>query len=563
MSIKGSLHLRYLGKILFISNMMCILLGILYVKSNDYYIVWSAVGIALILTLMGNLLLIFLQNIILVKFNRKTKMIRILGYVYLINNFFSMLGMLLGNLTLSNSYFNTIKDNINLYFVIYLSYFSIFILGGIISYLITFNCSCGDDNIENLKGNWILKVIFKCINYIILILGVLFCWIILTRKDLRNFEIYTVGFSAFFSFIFLGATIMLLNLKCENRRSTSYFLVSIVGVIVFIISILPIALTPYTIYRAEESFSEAFGKDWREGIDNNAERYFLKRSFSVPSYFLGIQTNDFLVKRDIKFHEGKDREGKKIRLYFDVYMPKKSNIKFPGEGSTIVRIHGGAWVAGDKGRYNVLQMNKYLAQQGYTVFDIQYGLSNNSSFTMDLGEPEYVRGNFTIDDMINHIGIFTKYIEKNYKEYNTNLDSVFISGGSAGGHLATVASLAINSGRYNDIFSSRIKIKGFIPFYPANGLSKLGGICGEDEFVNPILLVGKESPPCLIYQGTRDSLVPMQLSKEFKMQYLNKENKSCAVLFMPLGSHGSDYYFAGQYNQIFLYYMERFMYIFR
>jgi hypothetical protein len=30
---------------------------------------------------------------------------------------------------------------------------------------------------------------------------------------------------------------------------------------------------------------------------------------------------------------------------------------------------------------------------------------------------------------------------------------------------------------------------------------------------------------------------------------------------MPFGGHASDFYFTGYYNQIFLYYMERFIYL--
>lgn len=560
--IKENSILRYLGKTLFILNMLCIMLGILYIRVHNHSIIWNIFGSVLIITLLGNFLLVYIDNIVLVKNSKLIKAIKILGYVYLINNIFAMQGMMLGNFTLSNSYSNTIGENIYLYVTIYSSYFSIFILGITISYLNSMNLNFRDKWSESrIKEKSIFRSILKSLCYINLLLGIFFCWIILTRHDLRNFEIYTVEFSVFFAFIFLSTLIILLNLKAKERKTKSYYLVSVVGIVVVVVCALPLILTPYTISKAEESFFQAFGEDWRSKIDSNVNNCFLKSPFSIPAYFLGIESNDFLVRQDVMFYEGIDGNGKKVKLHFDAYTPKKLDKILPGEGSTVIRIHGGAWVAGDKGKLNVLQMNKYLAEQGYTVFDIQYGLSNNSSLTLELGEPEYVKGNFTIDDMIEHIGIFTKYIEKNAQEYKANLNSVFISGGSAGGHLATAVGLAINSGKYNDIFASKIKIKGIIPFYPANGLSKLGELSGNKNFVNPIYLVEKNSPPCLIYQGTRDSLVPRELSEELKGKYISKGNVGCAILKMPLGGHGSDYYFSGQYNQIFLYYMERFLYI--
>jgi acetyl esterase/lipase len=175
---------------------------------------------------------------------------------------------------------------------------------------------------------------------------------------------------------------------------------------------------------------------------------------------------------------------------------------------------------------------------------------------------ENVLGDFNIDDMVRHIGIFTKYLAL-HVEYHANLDSVLISGGSAGGQLTIASGLALSSGKYSDILDSRLKIKGIIPFYPANGLSQALGIGGANELTNPSALVDANSPPCLIYQGTHDGLVDPEIASDFRDTYVKAGNTKCALLSMPFGSHGSDYYYSGYYNQVFMYYMERFMYQFR
>jgi len=555
---------KHLGKLLLILNCLCIVFGVCYINIKYYSGTWNVFGVILTAALVGNFLLVYINNIVLIKKNHKEiRVIRILGYIYLVNNIFAMLGMMIGNITLSNSYFNSLEDDKYVYTLIYLSYFSIFIFGMVLSCLSTANFKDENNYNKKVDRGRILKKIFKIICYIVLIFGVFFSWIILTRHDIRNIEVYTVGFSVFFGFIFCSNLIILLSLKVKDKNTKIYYFVSTIGTVVVAICILSFILTPYTIKKCEKEFSEAFGKEWREKIDKNHKKYLLKTPFCVPAYFLGIDSHNFVVKKDIMFYKGIDNNQKEVKLYFDVYMPKKLDNNLPGIGTCIIRIHGGAWVAGDKGEMNMLQMNKYFAGQGYTVFDIQYGLSNSSSFTLELGEEEHVKGNFNIDDMLKHIGIFTKYLERNAEKYGVDLDSVFISGGSAGGHLSTATALAINSGRYNNIFSSKIKISGIIPFYPANGLSALGEIGGREDFVNPISLVEKNSPPCLIYQGTRDSLVPIELSENLKNKYTSKRNKRCAIMRMPLGGHGSDYYFSGQYNQVFLYYMERFIYIYK
>ena len=72
-------------------------------------------------------------------------------------------------------------------------------------------------------------------------------------------------------------------------------------------------------------------------------------------------------------------------------------------------------------------------------------------------------------------------------------------------------------------------------------------------------LIRPDSPPCLIFQGTKDGMVPPGTARSFEARYRQEGNDRCAVLYMPLAAHAGDYLFAGYYNQLFLYYMERFL----
>ena len=263
--------------------------------------------------------------------------------------------------------------------------------------------------------------------------------------------------------------------------------------------------------------------------------------------------------KDILYFNGSESSipiDKEVRLYFDVYLPLEGGENLPGNNSVLIRIHGGGWSFGDKGLTNMLQMNKYFASQGYVVFDIQYGLvdsGRSNPFT-----PDNVKGNFDKHDMIRHIGNFTYYLTQNADLFNANIDSVFISGGSAGGHLTCAVGLGASSTEFGDIISPNITIAGIIPFYPANRISNL-----VDPFLNPALLVETDSPPCLVFQGTQDGLVLPAVSQNLEQYYLNKGNTKFAILYMPFAGHANDLYFSGYYNHVFLYFMERFMYLFR
>ena len=303
---------------------------------------------------------------------------------------------------------------------------------------------------------------------------------------------------------------------------------------------------------------DAFGDIYHEK-NYKGNLNFRQAPFLLTEYFFGSRSGNYHVEENILFHEGRDKDGRRIGLYFDVYTPLNEGSSLPGKRSVLIRIHGGGWTSGDKGIYNFSQMNKYFAAQGFVVFDIQYGLRNTVTLSDIMPADITRRGNFDIDDMVEHIGIFLKYLADHREQYQVNLNSVFLSGGSAGGHLALTTGLGLASGNYTNLLDDRIKVKGLVPFYPGNGLSRILGIDGKDEFVDPYGLVDENSPPCLLYQGTHDGLVDAAISERFGSAYLQKNNPRCAVILMPFGSHASDLYFAGYYNQVFLYYMERFL----
>ncbi|GAI72495.1 unnamed protein product, partial [marine sediment metagenome] len=392
---------------------------------------------------------------------------------------------------------------------------------------------------EIIRAKEILYKIFMILTRVIFIIGIIFAINVLFGV----FEILTTGivlftpqFGTFFSFIFLANTIIYLKLKLKKKKwnPKKYYRTAIIGILVSGISMMPFFLTHSIVFNAEKKFVEMFGQDWREQIPVEVNSYFLQTPFSIPGYFLGLPPKSSIIEEQTLFYEG---EG--ISLYFDAYMPLNRGKKLPGENSTIIRIHGGGWVSGDKGHMNMMQMNKYFAAQGYIVFDIQYGLFDGTKPFVDSNTPDYNLGDFSIDDMMRHLGIFTIYLAEHADEYGAKLDSVFVSGGSSGGHLASAMALAIASEKYTDIFSQNLTIKGLIPFYPANGQMVYFGIDGKEEFKNPESLIEEDSPPCLIFQGTHDILNYFSITNNFRNTYLAEGNDECVILWMLLGKRTS------------------------
>jgi len=368
--------------------------------------------------------------------------------------------------------------------------------------------------------------------------------------------------TGFLMFLYLPTTLLLLKLSHKKRfKNWGRLSILVVGLLLTGLNALPLMSVPVSIQTAETEFKAAYGDNWRSDIPPTADNYFLPSQFNLYNYFLGFPHRDCNVETDVLYY---DADG--ILLYFDVYYPKGVYSDLPGNGSVIIKIHGGSWSAGDKSLGNVLVLNKYLAAQGYVVFDIQYGLFDTGS-TSFIPTPDYVMGNFTLHDMVYQIGTFTKLLETTYADtYNANLNSVFIMGGSAGGQLTGVIGLGYNDPYFSGNFSNALTIKGIVPIYPPDiapsfllpGNSSSNPLAFEK--FTPSNLADPSDPSTLIFQGLRDDLVSIDNAERIKSS-LNIEGVNCIVLTFPFAAHASDLIVGNTYSQVWLYYVERFLYL--
>lgn len=528
------------------TNLISLILGIVYSISPSINTFWNVYGVFLILTLLGNIALTLVGG------EHKK-----LDYLYLT---LSSLGMFV--VMVINTLVSLDVTNISSRSIVSIMLLNImFIVGGAIAGSRSFHGVKADEDVikESNKNKKVVKKALIVFLSIILLVGIYVCYALVIRERGSLYEMLLPEYSFFYGIIFLSVSALILKLSNSKMKSAFNMTVLTSGIIIFVVCALPLLSVPSLINHAEKSYSNAFGVE-QANISDKDKKFFRNMPFSIPEYFFGTPSGDYIVKEDIVYYEGTEGIDKGVKLRFDAYMPPKGKTNLPGQNSVLIRIHGGAWNIGDKGFQNYAQVNKYFATQGYVVFDIQYGLNDEDKFIEFAPIDEDVMGGFSIDDMIRHIGVFTSYLADNKDEYGANIDSVFISGGSAGGQLTNAVALGIHSGEYTDILDSRLNIKGAIPFYPANGLANIGG---DEKLVDPDLLVKSDSPPCLIYQGDMDGIVNSNISKDFRDVYLEKGNDQCALILMPYARHASDLYFSGYYNQVFIYHMERFMYQFK
>ena len=177
------------------------------------------------------------------------------------------------------------------------------------------------------------------------------------------------------------------------------------------------------------------------------------------------------------------------------------NIFSPVKPSTpkdvFIFIHGGSWNSGDKSLFNYL--GSRLARKGIVTVIIDYPLSPKANYNQMAGASARA----------------ANWVKENIGRYGGNPNKIFVSGHSAGGHLAAL--IAVRT-QYFDSIGTTSPIKGVI-LIDAAGLDMYDYLLDGDygpgktylktfttksviwKEASPIYHLHKGMPPMLIYRG--------------------------------------------------------------
>lgn len=186
----------------------------------------------------------------------------------------------------------------------------------------------------------------------------------------------------------------------------------------------------------------------------------------------------------------------------DIYLPKEG-----GPWPTVIYIHGGSWMNGDKGEAKGLA--DWLNPLGYAVVSINYRMYPRVKFPSLIEDPKCA----------------IRFLRANAIKYNLDPERFAAWGASAGGHLAALvgtsdASQGWDVGEYADQ-SSRVQavvdmsgISNLAEFKYSGLLTVIMlafGTKPETRLVgSPITYATSDDPPFLIIHGDRDATVPVE-----------------------------------------------------
>lgn len=227
----------------------------------------------------------------------------------------------------------------------------------------------------------------------------------------------------------------------------------------------------------------------------------------------------------------------------DIFRPAKMTGK---PMPILIQIPGGSWVAGSKSG-QALPLLYHLASHGWLCFAINYRVGPESRFPAML------------EDVLRAIA----WVKHHAQEYGGDASFVALTGGSAGGHLASLAGLVKDRARLQHGFESEdttvsavVSLFGRYDFLDRNNL--LGGDnvrrflarkvmpCPPNEdpqlwdLASPIAQVHADAPPFFMLHGTHDTFIPVEEARAFRDALAAVSKNGLIYAELPGAQHGFD-----------------------
>jgi acetyl esterase/lipase len=231
------------------------------------------------------------------------------------------------------------------------------------------------------------------------------------------------------------------------------------------------------------------------------------------------------------------------RNHLDIW--RRPDLDRGGRAPVLLQVPGGAWMVGSK-RQQAYPLMSHLAELGWVCVAINYRLSPRSTWP----------------DHIVDVKRALAWVKEHIAEYGGDPDWVAITGGSAGGHLSSLAALTANDPQFQPGFESAdTSVRAAVPFY---GLYDFNG---EDSAIHPLMapMLGKyvfkrtraeiadafrvaspisyvsaAAPAFFLLHGTNDSLIPVEQARAFSARLQQVSRQPVVYAELPRAQHAFD-----------------------
>lgn len=151
----------------------------------------------------------------------------------------------------------------------------------------------------------------------------------------------------------------------------------------------------------------------------------------------------------------------------------------------VFNIHGGGWMYGDKDLN--LDFGRFISKNHFSVGMPSYSLAFKG----------------TLKQMLDELFSALSYLIKHEKELNIDSDNIFLTGDSAGAHLALLMAAILNSEKLQEVYQikpEKLNIRGLI-------------LCNPAPYIDKFKFVEK---PAWMDKGARKTFEQMMYGKNYK-----------------------------------------------
>jgi acetyl esterase/lipase len=234
------------------------------------------------------------------------------------------------------------------------------------------------------------------------------------------------------------------------------------------------------------------------------------------------------------------------RNLLDVW--RRPDLPAEGRAPVLLQVPGGGWVYNDR-RYQAYPLLSALVKAGWVCVPINYRVSPRATWP----------------DHIVDVKRAIAWVRRHIGEHGGDPDFIVISGGSAGGHLSSLAALTANEPEFQPGFEETdTTVQAAVPFYGVYDLRDWTGHGGPKQAVrhvqrfvlksspstdaerwrraSPISWVRPDAPPMMIVHGANDSLAPVERARDMARDLRAVSEQPVVYVELPRAQHAFDTY---------------------
>lgn len=290
----------------------------------------------------------------------------------------------------------------------------------------------------------------------------------------------------------------------------------------------------------EEPLREALGDDYEAVAAQSqpaARRRLARLSGALPNELIRRR----YVEKANTVQYGPHRRVNRADIW------RRADLPRDGKAPVLLQVPGGAWAIGMR-RPQAYPLLSHMADRGWVCVSIDYRVSPRHTWPAHIVDVKRALA----------------WIKANIADYGGDPNFVAITGGSAGGHLSSLAALTPDDPQWQPGFEdadtsvvAAVPIYGRYDWVTSQGSGRKEFIAFLQKFVvkkriaehrqtyvdaSSIKRLRPDAPPFFVLHGQDDSIIPVQEGREFAEALRDVSTSTVAYAEIPHAQHAFDFY---------------------